>query len=158
MSNSVSHPLTLILPLLDDVNAKEVLGYLGQANEAIYAALDDIGTVHHARFVLLDARAPNLKPSPDLGPGRYKLAVITTYDDDFDSYLLGFVEHLSGTFDTLLRFTAGGARLIPVQEHAEELVEWVRENDASQQGGRPPTQYGAYPTLSVQDIKAKFGL
>jgi len=153
-ANSQS-PLTLVLPLREGVDVPQLLAYLGQQNDNIRDWLDAIGTVHYARFVLLDASTENLKPAPD-SRGPYKLAVITTYDGDFEMYIRAFTEHLSEVFNTLLGLTVGGDALRPVEDHVDELTAWVKEHDASQQGGRPPSQYGAYD-YGVQDIKARFG-
>jgi hypothetical protein len=152
---SNAFPLTLVLPLKEDVDISKLLAYLGQENENICNWMDAIGTVHYARFVLLDASTENLKPAAG-SRGPYKLAVITTYDGDFEMYIRAFTEHLSEVFDTLLRLTIGGEELTPVRDRVDALTAWVKENDASQQGGRPPSQYGAY-AHTVQAIKAKFG-
>lgn len=155
MAETVSYPLTLILPLREDVDIRKVLQYLAAENENISQSMDRVGTVHYARFVVFDASAPNLALSAD-HRGPYKLAVITTYDGDFDFYIRGFVDQLSDVFDTLLKFTTDGEALTPVSENVEALTAWARKNDASQRPGGLPTQYSAYPSLRVQDIKAKF--
>lgn len=155
MTETVSYPLTLIMPLREDVSIGEIYEYLKVQNADIGEAMDRVGTVHYARFVVFDASAPNLRPSAD-HHGPYKLAVITTYDGDFDFYIRGFVDQLADVFDRLLGFTTDGGTLIPVRENVEALTAWARKNDASQRRDGLPTQYSAYPSIGVQDIKAKF--
>ena len=150
------NPLTLIMPLQQGVPLNQLQALLGQQQGAIDAALAVVGTVHFARFVLFDSSSPNLQPlANSVGP--FQLAVITTYDGDFDMYIQDFVQQLGPVFDELLKVTTDGASLVPVKDNVTEFIAWVKANDASQQ---PPndalTQYAAYP-YTVQAILAQFG-
>ena len=60
---------------------------LPAAKPVIEHALDVIGTVHFARFVLL--------------ANNTQLAILTTYDGDFDRYIADFAQHIGGVFDQL---------------------------------------------------------
>lgn len=155
MSTTAPNALTLLMPLKQGVVLEQLSSVITAAQPAIDAALDTVGTVHYARFLLLDASSPNLQPSPSSG-GPFLLAVITTYDGSFDLYVQDFVHQLGDVFDALLPFASEGASMTPVADHVPEFTAWVAGNDASRQ---PPnnqrSQYAAYPH-TVQAIKAQF--
>jgi hypothetical protein len=150
------NPLTLIMPLAQGVDLGVLQQTLGQQQPAIDRALGVVGTVHYARFVLFDASSPNLLPQAN-STGPFMLAVITTYDGNFDLYIQDFVNELGPVFDALMSLTSTGADLVPVKDHVAEFTAWIAANDASQQ---PPnsarSQYAAYP-YSVQTILAQLG-
>ncbi|SDD48267.1 hypothetical protein SAMN05660690_4325 [Geodermatophilus telluris] len=134
----VQHPLTLVLTArsADDRRALQVkieaLQALPREHNPVVRALDAIGTVHFARFVLLDEQ---------------RLAVITTYDGDFEAYLHDFVDHVGDVFTDLLQHVAGGPPL-PVAEHRQEFLDFVRRHDLA----CVPPFYSAYPERTVLDI------
>jgi hypothetical protein len=147
----VANPLTLIIPLKEGAD----LSQIGKAQPEIDAALNAVGTVHYARFVVFDRSAPNLEPQGATGP--FSLAVITSFDGDFDVYIQDFVNKLGPIFDAFLSISADGAGLIPVAQHVQEFTAYVAANNASQQ---PPNSgfgmYSAYPQ-TVQQVRAAFG-
>ena len=147
----MANPLTLILPLKEGIDLQQLGGLIAMAEAKIEEALKAIGTVHYARFVVLDASTPNLQPGPT---GPYKLAVITTYDDDFDTYIQDFVNNIGMIFDALMSMTTDGEHLVPVNQHVAEFTGYVSKNDASR---NPPndqfTLYSAYPS-TVQEVLA----
>jgi hypothetical protein len=150
----MAHPLTLIMPLRPDANVNELGQLIAQQQPAINQALEAVGTVHYARFVLFDGSSPNLQPLAN-STGPFSLGVITTYDSSFEMYIQDFVRMLGQVFDALLSFTSDGAHLIPVKDNVQAFIAYVAGNDASQQ---PPNsafgQYEAYP-YTVQQIKAE---
>ena len=136
---TVQHPLTLVLPIQPDARAAlraevDRLQALPPEENPVIAALEAIGTVHFARFVFLDDE---------------RLAVITTYDGDFERYIMDFVDHIGPVFDMLLEHMADPPPL-PVQQHPEEFLAYVRQHDLRCVG----TFYSAYPTRPVVDIRA----
>ena len=136
---TVQHPLTLVLPIRPDARAAlraevDRLQALPPEENPVIAALEAIGTVHFARFVFLDDE---------------RLAVITTYDGDFERYIMDFVDHVGPVFDVLLQHVADPPPL-PVQQHPEEFLAYVRRHDLGCVG----TFYSAYPTRPVVDIRA----
>lgn len=149
-------PLTLIMPLMEGADLGKLQQLLVEQRSAIDAALGAVGTVHYARFVVFDASSANLQPSPS-SKGPFKLAVITTYDGDFDTYIQDFVQQLGDVFDALLEFTTDGAGLVPVKDNVAKFTAWIAANDSSQQ---PPTNqfslYAAYP-YTVQQVLAAGG-
>lgn len=147
----MANALTLVLPLKEGVDLQQLGGLLSSSLPTIEEALEAIGTVHYARFVMLDASTPNLLPGPT---GPYKLAIITTYDSDFDTYIQDFVNNIGMIFDALLSVTSDGADLVPVSENVAAFTEYVSKHDASR---NPPNtafkMFGAYP-CTVQQVLA----
>ena len=136
----VQSPLTLVMPVRPDARAAlraevEQLQALPRDRNPVITALDAIGTVHFARFVFLEDDA--------------RLAVITTYDGDFERYIMDFVDHIGPVFDMLLRHMVDPPPL-PVQQHPEEFLAYVRRHDLGCVG----PFYSAYPTRPVIDIRA----
>lgn len=136
----VQNPLTLVLTLRSPEDRRalqaelEQLQALPREENPVIRALDAIGTVHFARFVFLDDT---------------RLAVITTYDGAFDPYVNEFVDHIGDVFNGILRHMADAPPL-PVQQHREEFLEYVRRNDL----GCLPPFYSAYPDRTVLDVLA----
>ena len=136
----VQNPLTLVMRIRSPedhglLQAKlHHLQALPRAQNPVIAALDAIGTVHFARFVFLDET---------------RLAVITTYDGDFDPYVNEFIDHIGLVFDDLLQHMADAPPL-PVARHREEFLDYVRRNDL----GCLPPFYSAYPARTVLDVLA----
>ena len=147
----MTSPLTLVMPLEENVDLPKLAEALAQAAGSIDKALTSIGTVHFARFVLFDASTANMQPG---STGPFKLAVITEYDGSFDSYVQDFVNQIGGVFDELLSFTADGQSLVPVSRNVAAFTAYVAKNDLSQH--MPPgiqPLYCAYDA-SVQTILA----
>ncbi|MGK5110687.1 MULTISPECIES: hypothetical protein [unclassified Geodermatophilus] len=136
----VQNPLTLVMTLRSPEERRtlqgklEALQSLPREQNPIIAALDKIATVHFARFVFLDEQ---------------KLAVITTYDGDFDAYVNEFVDHIGDVFNDLLQHM-DSAPPLPVQRHRQEFLDYVRRNDLR----CLPPFYSAYPDRTVLDILA----
>lgn len=160
MSNNppkpVPSPLTAILPINATASIEELLGALAKSQTVIDNALNAVGTVHFARFVLFDASSPTLQPAPQppwTNTGQFKISVITEYDGGFVPYIQAFVNQLGDIFNLLLKFTSDGQDLIPVQNNVEGFTAYVLAHDASQQ---PPNSgfglYSAYPQCGVQNI------
>jgi hypothetical protein len=132
----VSNPLTLVMTIKGNNELQELKKLLSDTNSdpknPITAALDKLGTVHFARFVFLDDR---------------HLMVITTYDNDFDTYIDAFVNEIGIIFDELLK-RMDGAPPLPVSDHRKEFLKYVKDND------KPSASfYSAYPDLKTLDIK-----
>lgn len=134
----VASPLTLVMTTKspEDTAALKALVTkiqgLPQEQNPIWQALTKLGTVHFARFVFLNDR---------------QLAVITTYDGSFEDYIDAFVNTIGGVFDQLLAHMADAPPL-PVSDHRDEFLAYVRRNDLT---AMPPF-YSAYPRLKVMDI------
>jgi hypothetical protein len=148
----MAHPLTLIMPVVPGTSLPTISDLLAEYSDGIFTALQNTGTVHYGRLLLLDASTPNLQPG--LGPNsRYIIALITEYDNEFKPYIASFVHSQVGAFfDKLLPLVVGGAQLVPVADNLVAVEAFLGANDASQQA--PNTSlYQAY-SCSVQDIRA----
>jgi hypothetical protein len=136
----VSNALTLIMDIKSNDDAAQLRAFLTASQEKpadqnpITVALNKLGLVHDARFVFL---------SNDT-----QLAVITTYDGDFETYIQAFTNELGDIFDFLLSHMKDAPPL-KVKDHTAEFLAYVKKRDLQAFGGL----YSAYPTLSVQDIK-----
>lgn len=150
----MANPLCLMMPVLPGTNLVAVASTLAEYQSQINAALTDIGTVHYARFTLLDRSKPNLQPdlSSPVASDTLVIGVITEYDGSFDAYIVDFVAQLGMVFDALLQFVTGGAAILPVADNIAAFEAFITFNDASQ---HQPNNglYSAYPQ-TVQQILA----
>ena len=98
LEQSVQSPLTLVMKAESPEafaalrETVEDLQALPADKNPVIAALGKLGTVHFARFVFL---------SDD------QLAVITTYDGDFDTYINDFIDEIGDVFNALLEHVDG---------------------------------------------------
>jgi len=135
----VQTPLTLLMTLkskqaFEDLNATlQKFNALPAAQNPIMQAMDAVGTVHFARFVFLDNNT--------------KLAVITTFDHDLETYLEDFAAKLGPIFDMLDQHMVDGPPA-PVQQHPKEFLAYVQKHNVPTVGF-----YSAYPTKTVLDIR-----
>jgi hypothetical protein len=135
---AVANPLTLVMKIKSDDDYRTLKGLIASIQalppdkNPILVALNEIGTVHFARFVFIEERL---------------LAVITTYDGDFDRYIDAFIDSIGEVFDKLLTHIADAPPL-PVSQHRREFLDFVRKNDLT----AVPPFYSAYPDLKVLDI------
>lgn len=140
MSESVARPLTLVMNIKspqDFVALKaliEKLQSLPPDQNPIVVALNKLATVHFARFVFLSDK---------------QLAVITTYDGDFEDYIDSFVDNIGEVFDKLLAHMSDAPPLpVSKPENRPKFLEYVRKHDLT----AIPPFYSAYPQLRVRDI------
>jgi hypothetical protein len=147
----MANALTLLMPLVPNTNPVQVAQLISGHQDAINQALTSIGTVHFARFLLLDASNPNLQPGGGASD-KAVLGVVTEYDGDFDPYISDFVAKIGFVFDALLPFVGGGAALVPVAQNLNAFTNFVQRNDASQNSAEPKL-YSAYP-FTVQQVLA----
>ena len=149
----MASPLTLMMPIIPGTSLTELAGTLAKYQTEIDSALTSIGTVHYARFLLLDRSTANLQPGATPS-NEMVLAVITEYDGSFQAYIGDFVAQIGQVFDALLQFVVGGQALIPVANNVAAFDAFVAANDASQ---HQPNEglYQAYPQ-TVQQILAAF--
>ena len=153
----MTSPLSLFMPVLPNTKPLAIVEALAGSQVAIDAALKSIGTVHFARFSLLDTSKPNLQPDMlaiNTPSSTLVIGVITEYDGDFNAYISDFVAQLGAVFDTLLGFVVGGAAITPVANNLAAFEAFITLNDASQ---HQPNEslYAAYPQ-TVQQVVAAF--
>jgi hypothetical protein len=136
----VQNPLTLVMTAKSSQDyaslqqiIKEIQSLPPDKNP-ITTALTNLANVHFARFVFLDNN---------------QLAVITTYDGDFVSYINDFINEIGEVFNTLLQHVADSPPL-PVQDHRQEFLTFVQAHDLR----CVAPFYTAYPDRTVLNILA----
>lgn len=151
----MASPLCFMMPVLPGTNLTALAATLAEYQAPINDALTKIGTVHYARFTLLDRSQPNLLPAgdPTVASDTLVIGVITEYDGSFNKYISDFVARLGPAFDALLKFVVGGAAITPVASNLNAFQAFITLNDAAQH--LPNTGlFQAYPDLTVQAILA----
>ncbi|MGH3754510.1 MAG: hypothetical protein ACRDRP_17790 [Pseudonocardiaceae bacterium] len=134
----VQNPLTAVMTAKSPedyaalVQLVEHLQSLPPDQNPITVALDKISTVHFARFVFLD---------------NDQLAVITSYDGDFEAYINEFIDEIGDVFNGLMAHVKNAPPL-PVQTYRQEFLDYIRAVDRHCVG----TFYSAYPERTVLDI------
>lgn len=135
----IQHPLTLLMKARSPEcwaelrRTVEHIQSLPDEKNTFIAALNAIGTVHFARFAFLDDSR--------------QLAVITTYDGDFEEYINEFVNKIGHIFDKLLEYIENAPPL-PVEKYRAEFLDYIRSHDLGAVG----SFYSAYPRRTVFDI------
>lgn len=151
----MANPLTLMMPVRPDADLLKLAATLETSQNQINKALESIGTVHFARFLLLDRANPNLLPNLSAAAkptDQLVIGVVTEYDGSFNLYIQDFVAQLGSVFDGLMAFVVGGAALIPVANNVTAFQAFISTNDASQHVPNDKL-YSAYPQ-TVQQILA----
>jgi len=135
---SVANALTLVMTIKSPADRAQLRALI-QGNQQlpreqnpITAALIKLGNVHFARFVFM---------------GDDKLLVITSYDDDFETYIKSFTREIGPVFDAILAHVKD-APPTPVKENVDKFLEYVKQNDLQCE----PPFFSAYPQLRVQEI------
>ena len=134
----LQNPLTLVMRIKSEADARQLRRLLGEVDalpptqNPIVAALTKIATVHFARFTFLE--------------GDTRLAVITSYDGNFDHYVNEFVNEIGDVFNAMLPHIEEAPPL-PVQQHRSEFLQFVKERDLPS-----VSFFSAYPQLTVLDI------
>jgi hypothetical protein len=121
-SDSMQRAMNLIMPL-------RYRGVVARAHLAqILAGLNNVGTVHFARFDLVGDN----------------LCMFSIYDGNMSGYLRDFIAALGPAFDMLMEFVAHPPNT-PVQTNVDEFIAWVEDHDAFQM---PETVADLAPDLS----------
>ncbi len=116
--DNLQRMMNLVMPLQDKSpigRAKATLA-LGQSLDALYAGLDNVGTIHFARFVIIDNN----------------LCMMSVYDGDFSSYVRDFIVSIGNVFDAVLQHVEGCEGIIPTKRNVEAFVDWVHDHDLFQ--------------------------
>lgn len=115
---NIQRMMNLVMPLKDKTavgRAKAALA-IGENLDAIFAGLDNVGTVHFARFVLVDGN----------------LCMFSEYDGDFTNYIRDFVAQIGNVFDDVVALIEGGEAVIPTENNVEAFIDWVHAHDLYQ--------------------------
>ena len=121
-SDHLQRAMNLIMPLhTPNIVARATLTQLlFRATSEVFAGLDNVGTIHFARFDIVDGN----------------LCMFSVYDGDFAAYIRDFVSSIGDVFDDIVREVKDPPHL-PVREHVDEFIEWVRAHDAFQMPESP---------------------
>ena len=117
-SENVQRMMNLIMPLRDGSpigRAKAALA-IAQNVDEIFSGLDNVGTVHFARFILIENN----------------ICMISVYDGDFSNYIRDFIVTIGSVFDAIMDHVEGGDALKPTAENVEKFIDWVHAHDLFQ--------------------------
>jgi len=117
LADNVQQQMNLIMPLLDTTavgKAKAVQMVAANIDE-LFTGLNNIGTVHSARFDLI---------------GDY-LCILTVYDGDHDVYIRDFISVFGSVFDTMITVVADPPPW-PCEKFPAEFVQWVNDHEGFQ--------------------------
>lgn len=121
-SDNVQRAMNLIMPLhVPNIVARAKLTQaIFEATDEVFCGLNNIGTVHFARFDFIDGN----------------LCMLSIYDGDFTGYIRDFIATIGGVFDALMEHVKDPPPT-PVVLHVDEFIEWVRAHDAFQMPESP---------------------
>jgi hypothetical protein len=116
--DNVQRMMNLVMPLRDKSAVGRALAALAiaQNKDEIYAGLDNVGTVHFARFVIVDNN----------------ICMFSVYDGDFTNYIRDFIVTIGSVFDAVVSLVEGGEDVIPSEDNVEKFIEWVHAHDMYQ--------------------------
>lgn len=116
--DNVQRMMNLIMPLKDKSAVGRALAALAiaQNKDEIFAGLDNVGTVHFARFVIVDDN----------------ICMFSVYDGDFTNYIRDFIATIGSVFDAVVSLVEGGEAVIPSEQNIEAFIDWVHAHDLFQ--------------------------
>jgi hypothetical protein len=116
--DNVQRMMNLVMPLKDKSAVGRALAALAiaQNKDEIYAGLDNVGTVHFARFVIVDNN----------------ICMLSVYDGDFTNYIRDFIATIGSVFDAVVELVEGGEGVIPSEQNIEKFIDWVHDHDMYQ--------------------------
>src|SRR5260221_13107868 len=86
---------------------------IAQNKDAIYAGLNNVGTVHFARFVIVGDN----------------ICMFSVYDGDFTNYIRDFIATIGAVFNEVVKLVEGGEKVTPCEKNVEAFIQWVNERD-----------------------------
>lgn len=110
--------MNLVMPLKNKsaVGRAEAAFAIAQNADEIFAGLDNVGTVHFARFVIIGDN----------------LCMISVYDGDFANYIRDFIGAIGNVFDEIVGLIEGGEAIIPCETNIDAFIAWVHDHDLFQ--------------------------
>jgi hypothetical protein len=116
--DNVQCTMNLIMPLKikSPIGRAEAALAIAQNKDAIYAGLNNVGTVHFARFVIVGDN----------------ICMFSVYDGDFTNYIRDFIATIGSVFNAVVELVEGGDDVIPCEENVEAFIQWVHERDLYQ--------------------------
>ncbi len=116
-SDNLQTPMNLVMPLNFPQSAyRAQLGQmLFHAADEILAGLNNVGTVHFARFDVIQGN----------------LCMFSIFDGDFNGYIRDFIGAIGGAFDGIMGFVQDPAP-VPCAHNVDAFIDWVRRHDSLQ--------------------------
>lgn len=116
--DNLQRMMNLVMPLKDKTAVGRAMAALAvaQNTDELYAGLDNVGTVHFARFLIVDNN----------------MCMVSCYDGDFSNYIRDFVAQLGTVFDGVVALIEGGDAMIPTRDNIDAFIDWVHDRDAYQ--------------------------
>jgi hypothetical protein len=117
ISDNVQRPMNLVMPLRYPITGgrAEATRTLTRATDEILVGLNNVGTVHFARFTIVKGA----------------LCMFSVYDGDFEGYIRDFISSIGTSFDQIMDLVKNPPAT-PCAEHADEFIAWVGDHDALQ--------------------------
>ena len=116
--DNVQCMMNLIMPLKikSPIGRAEAAKAIAENKDQIFAGLDNVGTVHFARFVIVNDN----------------ICMFSVYDGDFSNYIRDFIATIGGVFDAVVALVEGGDDVLPSAHKVEAFIEWIRRHDLYQ--------------------------
>jgi hypothetical protein len=110
--------MNLIMPLKikSPIGRAQAALAIAQNKDAIYAGLNNVGTVHFARFVIVGDN----------------ICMFSVYDGDFTNYIRDFIATIGQVFNAVVTLVEGGEEVLPCEDHVEAFIQWVHDRDLYQ--------------------------
>lgn len=117
-ADNVQCMMNLIMPLKDKSPVGRALAALAiaQNKDAIFAGLNNVGTVHFARFVIVGDN----------------ICMFSVYDGDFTNYIRDFIATIGSVFNDVVALVEDGEKVTPCEDHVDAFIQWVHERDLYQ--------------------------
>ncbi len=132
--------MTLVMPLADasyaGIQALTQNVFTVAGANALGVALNNGGTVHFARFVVIENN----------------LVMASSYDGNFSDYIQMFIHTIGDVFEEIMNFVVDPPPR-PVRLHPDAFVDWVQAHNKASIGF-----YSAYPEISAVEIREAFNL
>ena len=168
VSDHLQRSMNLVMPLRYPITAgrAEATETLTKATDPVLVGLNNVGTVHFARF--------------DIVKGN--LCMFSVYDGDFEAYIRDFISAIGNAFDAIMDLVKDPPPA-PCAHHVDEFIEWVHAHDALQLPEDPASPspdvtllkrrtltllhrnrdvqlgfYRAYPGFSAAQIRDRLGI
>ncbi|MCZ8147830.1 MAG: hypothetical protein O9325_08290 [Roseomonas sp.] len=115
---NVQRMMNLVMPLKNKsaIGRAEAAIAIAENVDEIFAGLDNVGTVHFARFVVIGDN----------------LCMISVYDGDFSNYIRDFIAAIGSVFNAIVAQVEGGEKVIPCEKNIDAFIEWVHAHDLFQ--------------------------
>lgn len=133
-SDNLQLTMNLVMPLADKtaVGRATAMGAIAASIDELFVGLDNVGTVHFARFDIIDGN----------------LCMLSVFDGDFRAYIRDFIVVFGSVFDALMAFVEDPPTT-PCAHHVEEFVDWIAAHDAFHIQGDVSKMF---PRASLTDV------